>query len=458
MATRRHFLKQAAWLSAGSAMSLAASSVPWIRQQRDPVIVLGAGLAGLSAAYTLTQRGIPVLVLEAQQRLGGRVFSHRMDKRSDLVIEFGAEWVGYSHTELRALAERFALPLQNNQFNTHLIYGGHYAKPDDWDFSSDWNAKWEAILRDYKQLPDVEKEKLDQWSWWRYLVDHGCSGRDLDLRELIDSTDFGESIRHVSAFSALAEYASNPSESQNQMDLKIVGGNQQLIDKLANAIGRSSIQTGVVVTDVESTVSGIRVRDAQGNVFSGSHLICALPAFAVSRIQWKPALPIEQANALRQLQYARIGKHAMLFSERFWKDEDFDLITDGPAHYIYHGTQGQRGQSGVLIGYSIGDKAMVMDSVSDDQRIALMEASLAPMKKKWRSLLQKQERFYWGKHPHSQGAYAVYRPGQWTTQHLILQQGQERIQFAGEHLDPDWTGFMEGAIRSGRRAAEAIAS
>lgn len=454
MATRRKFLQEAAWLSAGALLS--ATSIPWIKQAQAPVIILGAGLAGLSAAYTLRQRGIPVLVLEAQNRLGGRVFSHRIDPRENLVIEFGAEWVGYSHTALRSLADRFSLRLNDNRFNTHLIYGGNYYRPDDWDFSSEWNARWEQIVNTYKQLPEDEQRKYDQWSWWRYLVDNGCTGRDLDLRELMDSTDFGESIRQVSAFAALGEYARNVPESQNQMDFKIEGGNQQLVEKLADAIGRSFIRTGVWVNEVEVLKEGVRVRAKDGSTFSGSHVISALPAFAVTRIMWKPGLPEEQRQALQHLGYARIGKHAMLFRERFWKSEDFDMITDGPAHYVYHGTKGQKSKAGVLIGYSIGDKAMVMDSVSDVQRLALVEASLAPMKTSWRSLLQKQERFYWGKHVHTAGAYAVYRPGQWTADHKHMAKPFGHVHFAGEHLDEEWTGFMEGAIRSGQAAALAV--
>lgn len=458
MPTRRSFLQQSAWLGAGALLSQASGWMPSIHDKRKPILILGAGLAGLSAAFELRQRGIPVLLLEAQKRLGGRVFSHTISSGESLVVELGAEWVGYSHTEIRAFADRFKLTLQNNQFNTHLIYQGKYERAGTWDFSKDWSKKWDFLLKNYGQLPEVEQEKLDQISWWRYLVDNGCSGRDLDLRELMDSTDFGESIRHVSAFSALAEYSSNPPESVNQMDFKFQGGNRVLVEKLADAVGREFIQTNTTITSVTVHDGGVTVRDQSGRSFEGAQLICTLPAFAVTRIEWKPGLPSDQWEALRNLSYARICKNAFLFRERFWKDEDFDLVTDGPSHYIYHGTKHQPSKAGVLIGYSIGDKAMSNALMQEGQRLDALRLSLQPMKKDPRLYYNKQETFYWGSQPHTQGAYAIYRPGQWTATHVIMSQSAGPIHFAGEHLDDEWTGFMEGAIRSGKKAAERITS
>jgi monoamine oxidase len=76
-------------------------------------------------------------VLEARNRIGGRVFSFEIDKNEKLVVELGAEWVGASHTRIQELCKEFGLELQNNQFDTHLIYSGHYYPKDKWDYSAE---------------------------------------------------------------------------------------------------------------------------------------------------------------------------------------------------------------------------------------------------------------------------------------------------------------------------------
>lgn len=186
------------------------------------MIIIGAGFAGLAAGYYLHKKNIDFVILESRNRSGGRVFSHMIDPGEKLVIELGAEWVGASHTRLIELTKELGLELDNNQFDTHLIYKGEYARPDKWDYSPDWKKKFESLLKNFQHLTDADKQRLDKIDWWRYLVNNGCSGRDLDIRELADSTDFGETIRSVSAFGALAEYAE--SSPKNEMDYKIRGG------------------------------------------------------------------------------------------------------------------------------------------------------------------------------------------------------------------------------------------
>src|SRR5690606_24057937 len=230
MTTRRNFIKKSALAGAGLFLVNPSFANILTPNSNLHVVVLGAGFAGLSAAYKLKQKGYKVTVLESQNRVGGRVFSHQINP--DLIIELGGEWVGNSHTRLQELCGEFNLELQNNQFDTHLIYKNEYFPAGKWDYSEYWNKKFNQLLKDYEHFSEEDLVKLDQYDWWRFLVNNGCEGRDLDIRELLDSTDFGESIRHVSAFAALAEYAE--SSEKNEMDLKIKGGNKMLAEKLAD--------------------------------------------------------------------------------------------------------------------------------------------------------------------------------------------------------------------------------
>ena len=199
MTTRRSFLKESAVIVAGTLLSAGNASAFFTAKPKH-VIIIGAGFAGLAAAHELVKKGIKVTVLEARNRIGGRVFSHKIPGE-ELVVELGAEWVGNSHTRIHELCKEFKLELMNNQFETHLIYKGNYTAKGQWNYSDDWNTKWKSIISKYEGMTLAQKKKLDSYDWWRYLVNNGCEGRDLDIRELLDSTDFGESIRHVSAFS-----------------------------------------------------------------------------------------------------------------------------------------------------------------------------------------------------------------------------------------------------------------
>jgi monoamine oxidase len=448
LSSRREFLRQSAIL-AGTSLLSTNSFANIYPGKRNSVIIIGGGFAGLAAAYSLSKKNVDVTVIESRNRLGGRVFSHVIDPSQNLTVELGAEWVGNSHTRIQELCNEFKLELLNNQFDTHLIYKNQYTKSNEWDFSKNWKAKFKVLLEKYQTMNPEDKVHLDQMDWWRYLVNNGCEGRDLILRELLDSTDFGESIRHVSAYIALATFAE--SSEKNEMDLKIKNGNGQLAKKLADKIGAENIFIGHKVTKVEQKDKVI-VHCENGKTFEADKLICAIPTFSIKNINWEPGLPDDKIQAINELQYARINKNALLFNKRFWKDENFDLITDQVPHYFYHATKNQLSEKGVLISYTIGEKAELISNQNDDWRKEMIHQTLNPFFGDVRGILESQANYYWGTDSFSQGAYAMYGINQWHTTRPALQKSFLNTHFAGEHL-ADWQGFMEGALISGESAA-----
>jgi len=449
MTTRRTFIKQTAW--AGAGILLTGSVLAQRTTSRKvSVVCIGAGFSGLSAAYKLKQKGYHVTLLESRNRIGGRVFSHSVT--NNLIVELGGEWVGNSHTRIHELCDLFGLTLNNNQLDTHLIYKGHYFPAGKWNYSEKWTAKFKQIIQNYATLTEADKLALDQYDWWRYLVNNGCEGRDLDIRELMDSTDFGESIRHVSAFAALSEYAE--SSEKNEMDLKIKGGNKMLAEKLADAIGRENILLQHTVTRVEQK-ENVMLQCSNGKQFTADKIICTLPTYAIGKIEWLPQLPVEKLNAINELQYARINKHIVVFGKRFWKEESFDMITDETSHYFYHATKTQPGPQGALISYTIGDKAAVIANRSDEANARDIINTFNPHFGNIAPLIEKQANYYWGNDTISRGAYALYRPNQWFRIRPALAKPFLHTHFAGEHI-ADWQGFMEGAINTGEDAAAQI--
>ena len=452
MTTRRSFLKQSTVVVSGTLLG-ARNLNSFTIAKPASVIVIGAGFAGLAAAHYLKNKKVAVTVLEARNRIGGRVYSFPAAPEENLVIELGAEWVGQSHKRIIDMCHDFNLELFNNQFETHLLYKGQYYGKGQWKYSDDWDKKWATILKNYGHLTEAQKKELDKYDWWRYLVNNGCDGMDLDIRELLDSTDFGESIRHVSAFAALAEYAE--SSPKNEMDFKIRGGNGQLAVKLAERIGNEHILLNHAVTKVEQTAGKVKVYCANGEAFTADKLICTLPTFSMKKIQWLPGLPPEKVRAMNELQYARINKHPVLFNERFWP-EDMDMVTDLPAHYFYHATKNQPSKKGILISYTIGDKAAVIANQAEAFHNTIIQQALEPAFGNIQNKMAQHWNYYWGNDEYSKGAYALYGIGQWFTLMPILKKPYMHTHFAGEHI-AEWQGFMEGAINTGEEAAMAIA-
>jgi monoamine oxidase len=181
-----------------------------------------------------------------------------------------------------------------------------------------------------------------------------------------------------------------------------------------------------------------------------------VPVSVLNEIQFDPALPSAHRAAADELQYARIIKNSVLFSERFWKAEDFSLVSDVTSHYYFHSTKGQPGQRGILCSYAIGEKADVLAAQDDRRRLEIVTRDIAGA---WQNALSQAlsiKSYAWQRDRHTQGAYALYRPGQWFGIRPVLQRPFGKILFAGEHL-ADWQGFMEGAIVTGEEAAKQLA-
>ncbi len=453
MLNRRDFIRQAGILTAGGAVVLGAPSFTF---KAKKVIVLGAGLSGLMAAYRLQKdHNVQVVVLEARKRIGGRIFTHTIDEASKLTIELGAEWVGASHPKLIGYCNEFGLKLNNHQFNTALILNQKYSPVNTWEHNKEWEAKYQQILKDFQAYNKKQLKALDKLNWWQYLRKMGVSEEDLEILELAHSTDYGESIRFVSAYSALAEYSY--SSPKNEMDFKIEGGNSRIINTLAEKIGgEANIKTDHVVTSMVQDGRGVTVTCANGTKWEADKVICTLPVQALHKVNFQPALPAKKVEALDALIYARIIKTSILFKERFWKQEDLDILTDGVGQYYFHTTQNQPGTKGCLTSYAIGDKAYTISKMTEQQKINTLCEVLEPAFGKVAPLAEKVVSYYWGADTYTQGAYAIYTLNQSFDTKEMIAKPFKNVFFAGEHI-ADWQGFMEGAIETGELAASMVA-
>lgn len=451
MVKRRSFLKTAGLVAAGT---LIAPAYALNLKRKRRAVVLGAGLAGLSAAYRLQQLGFDVDVVEYQNRIGGRVVTYKPDPEENFTIEMGGEWIGSSHHSILKLIQDMELKTESHTFETHLLYRGEHNKPGNWNFSEKARTALRTVIERYQTLKDHERETFDKMDWWRYLKNNGYEGRDLDLQDLIDGTALGESIRQTSALRSMRMYdAYGPNM---EMDFRISGGNEALCKALADKIGPQNIHLNQHVVKVKQTPGGVKAFSFNGNIFEGDKLVCALPVLAIRKIEWDPEFSYYRRQALNSLQYGRITKTAFLFRDRFWRDDNFSMLTDETPQYLYHATRGQAGKHGVLMSQSSGDRASVMGGSDAQKRVKLLQDALNPVFGDMSAGLIKQNAFDWGRDPLVMGAIALYRPDQWLEVLPELRKEQHNIHFAGEHLGK-WQGYMDGAVQSGISAAEQIA-
>ncbi|MDQ6785194.1 MAG: FAD-dependent oxidoreductase [Acidobacteriota bacterium] len=443
---RREFLKI---LGASSAAVALAPKNLFAQRRQKSCIVIGAGFSGLAAAYKLKNAGWNVTVLDARDRIGGRVFSHSLPENPNLICEMGAEWVGESHERIKALCNDFSIPLQKHQFDDYLLQNGRVSRPGEWNFSPQAKSALEKFFAQLKNYSVARRTALDKYDWWTYLEKIGFTENDLLLRDLMDSTDFGESIRHVSAFAAASEYAE--SSPKNEMDYKMTGGNSRLAQEFAKRIGAENIRLKSFVMEISQRAGTVTVKTENEN-FTADACICTTPTASLRRIKFNPPLPSVQLEAAQKLIYARICKNSVLYEKRFWKDENFSMVSDTTSHYYFHSTQNQTGTEGILTSYAIGEKADVLASQSDERRMKIVARDLVDFNEDAPKLAKGIASYAWQRDRFTEGAYALYRPGQWFGIRPILARPHGKVLFAGEHL-ADWQGFMEGAIETGEAAA-----
>jgi len=440
-----------------------------VLRRKRTCIVIGGGLAGLAAADRAKSRGWDVQVLEAQPQLGGRVKSFRFLKPGgycDLVCELGGEWIGKDHKTMLRLVKRFHLKKINHQFALSFWNAEDQVQtiypPGQSVFPRDMQKILDDFQKEFRRLKTAGQKKLDKLDWWSKLKLLGFTNEALLRRDLMDGTDFGESIRQTSAFGAAAEYFSKNSNDTDEMDYKIAGGNSRLIEALAESIGRTSVHTDAPVHQVIQRGNRVEVRFGSGRSFEGDACICAIPASCLRHITWKPRLHADKVNAANQLQYARITKTAVLFKDRFWDDPNarpggFSVFSDRVSDFCFDSTYLQPGPGGILCSYAVGEKAddiaaepdviQVGEWISHDVRNAMPKRRSGPNPK-----VLNVQRQAWQKQDWITGAYAFYRPGQWFTIQPALLKRHENVFFAGEHVADD-QGFMEGAVATGIAAA-----
>lgn len=412
------------------------------RVQDVDVLILGAGISGLAAAHVLSKKkNLTFAVIEARDRIGGRIWTTLLPR--GLTAEHGAEWIGATHKNLLRLCKELGVKLEPHRFP-----GYPYMKngtPDP--ILPALLERLESVLQRTKRTRGLDKVSL-----LKFLNKH-FSPKEVVLLRTMYSAEFAEDARYVSAIRAILDHMTGGKNSH--MDFHVKGGNTKLINALAHAVGAHNVHLGQEVESVTQTQAGVVVECANGAVWCAKKVICTLPTQVLARTHFSPALPITARRAAENLKYGNIVKVMLTFPSRFWGKDNFSLFSGGPAQYVFHTTQGQRGPAGTLCIYAVGARADQMSAMNKSQAWSALKRAL-PAEMRTKGIAPTHmTRHVWANDRFVTGAYAVYQPGEWARVGRAFGKPFHHVYFAGEHLAA-LQGFMEGAATTGIAQAKEV--
>ncbi|MFY9551726.1 MAG: NAD(P)/FAD-dependent oxidoreductase [Thermoanaerobaculia bacterium] len=439
------------------------------------VLVLGAGLGGLSAAWRLTEAGHDVTVLEAQRRPGGRVLTLREPFSDGLYAEAGAGRIPETHDLTLHYVSLFGLalePFYPSEGRSVACFGGRrlpYARLEDLDMSQVPLA-----------LSDEERRLgfagMDEKYVGRALSRVGDIETPAwppgELRAL-DRLTFGEYLRKSGASPDAARYLALGFEATSALDSlrdathhhtktlsKIRGGNDQLPLALARRLSEK-IRYGCPVVAIRQDADGVEavVSPASGlrETVRGELAVCAIPFTVLRGIDVAPAWPDDKRRMIATLSSGSVLRVELQTRRRYWQDrgENGFASVDAPME-IWSPTWDQPGRRGILQAYVYEDLAREVCRTDAEGRVRF---ALDAIEKTQPGLSEHYEGGVarcWDEDPWARGAYTLYRPGQlsggWPA---VMARPEGRIHFAGEHVSP-YPGWIQGAILSGHRAAEEV--
>ncbi len=406
------------------------------------VIVIGAGLAGLQCATDLVAAGLDVVVLEARDRVGGRVFSHTFGNGQ--VCERGAEFLDGNHTAALALAADLGLALSQRDedidWRAILVDAGGRAVPMHLHASlaPDWE-RWDQAVAALRPTDEFEQATLGD-----LLAGLGLSviarvviGRDVRTEYMLPPEEISQRFA--------AQVASNQVRGQRERH-RVVGGNDQLATGLAARLG-DRVRCGTAVREVRPDAGEVLLHD--GSVLQAGTVVAAVPLPVLSRL-W-PDMPLE----LGAVGYGIGAKISVQFSRRIWLDYGRNglVLSDRAWGHLWETTDDQSGDTGILTNLMASHDGAAFASMPEaTDRIVNEIERIFPGA---RGLAGERVLTDWTNDPFSLGCYTCFGPGQWAAAQPELRRAHGRMWLAGEHAD-GFAGFMEGALRSGTRVAAAV--
>lgn len=440
------------------------------------VAIVGAGFAGLSAAKYLSQRGRSVVVLEARDRVGGRVFTDRLPDGTP--VDLGGQWIGPGQRRMYALVAQHGVELYRTfgEGKHVLFYGGKRrffrgtvpVLPDPWALAC-LGAAWFRLDALAKKVPlDAPwtapgAEALDAETLESFLRRSAPSEGARRLLRVAMETVFACDPADMSLLHALFYVRSAgkldlllSTDGGAQQD-RMSGGVQPLAERVAASLG-DAVRLSEPVRAIAQAGAGVTVT-AQSVIVAARRAIVALPPTLAGRIAYEPALPAARDQLTQRVPQGTAAKCLAVYDEPFWRADRLTgqaVSDEGPVNVTFDASPAS-GAPGVLMGFLEGNTARRLAAVPPAERRA---AVLRCFERYFGDRAARPVHYVdkvWSEDPWSRGCYSGYFPtGVWTSFGKALRAPAGRVHWAGTETATEWNGYIEGAVQSGERAAAEV--
>ncbi len=437
------------------------------------VVVVGAGLAGLSAATAIRGAGRSVLVLEARRRVGGRNLDHPLG--ASKVVELGGEWTGPGQDRVQALARSLGVAMFPTYSAGDSVY---YSDGQLHRYSGDIPPAdplalvelETAIVAFNKMAASVpadapwtapQARAWDQMTIETWIEQHLTSAQARNLAGLGVRGVYGEDPDQISLLDLLAAITGVGGDFNtlvgSAQSIRFVGGPQQLSKRLAERLGHH-LRVGVDVTAVEQRGRAVTVH-SETESFSCRRAILTVPKTLLGRLRFAPALPPALDQILQRQPMGSVLKINAIYRRPFWRDAGLSgsATSDvGPIRITYDNSPPD-GHPGVLVGFMEGSDSRGFYGASPGARRAAALQCFAqyfgPQALRPVAYLD----LMWATEPYSRGAYGSFNPpGVLTSLKNPLDTPFGAVHYASADNSPQWPGYMDGAIRSGEHVAARV--
>jgi monoamine oxidase len=427
------------------------------------VAIVGAGLSGLIAAQQLAAQGRSVLVLEARDRVGGRTWSRSL---RGLAVDGGAQWIGGTQTQVRALASQLGV-----EVFPRYLEGETVARVDQTTVRLPRDAppapevvairaRLEAMARKVPlQAPwnAPNARTLDSLTVAAWLRQQQASSEASDAVTTTVATTLSASPEEVSLLWLLFYLHSAGSFQALDTDaqaFQLVGGTQALSLRLAEQLG-DRVLLGATVREIESTSDGLARLHTTAGVIHADRVIVAMMPKDLERISFRPGLPPTRQQLNRQWGASSGSKAHLAYATPFWRAQGlsgFGLSADGAVALTFDASP-PRGTPGILVAF-LNEEALVgrPDRARREAVVAGVSALFGPAATTPVDFVETR----WSNENLTAGCVSPLRPGLLTQAGSSLRRPVGPLHFAGTETSTVWCGYLEGAVRAGRRAAAEV--